>query len=183
MATKMEKLYQELAEYFVFDKQKYTLEEFFSDIKTFKDLFKQVEGIFNKRVTLLIPFIVGVWFHIKRTRVWSQVGPCSGGEREGGEGKLEIVSSVGCFPHFMNNYSLLALIVTTPSCFPLSKNTFCFGAKLTNCCSLCNEVVRLPIYSFILFSGKSWKSCKEEGVGGLLTVKVRFIWKNAHFED
>jgi hypothetical protein len=25
-----------LAEYFVFDKQKYTLEEFFSDVKTFK---------------------------------------------------------------------------------------------------------------------------------------------------
>ena len=43
MATKMEKLYAELAEYFVFDKQKYTLEEFFSDIKTFKDLFKQVK--------------------------------------------------------------------------------------------------------------------------------------------
>ena len=42
MATKMETLYAELAEYFVFDKQKYTLEEFFSDIKTFKDLFKQV---------------------------------------------------------------------------------------------------------------------------------------------
>ena len=60
MATKMEKLYQELAEYFVFDKQKYTLEEFFSDIKTFKDLFKQVEGIFNKRLTQLIPFNVGV---------------------------------------------------------------------------------------------------------------------------
>jgi len=60
MATKMEKLYQELAEYFVFDKQKYTLEEFFSDIKTFKDLFKQVGGIFNKRLTLLIPCIVGV---------------------------------------------------------------------------------------------------------------------------
>merc|ERR1719481_2181948 len=33
MATKMETLYAELAEYFVFDKQKYTLEEFFSDIK------------------------------------------------------------------------------------------------------------------------------------------------------
>ena len=52
MATKMEKLYQELAEDFVFDKQKYTLEEFFSDIKTFKDLFKQVRGIFNKMLTL-----------------------------------------------------------------------------------------------------------------------------------
>ncbi len=28
-----------LSEYFVFDKQKYTLEEFFSDIKTFKVCF------------------------------------------------------------------------------------------------------------------------------------------------
>ena len=46
MATKMEKLHQQLAEYFVFNKQKYTLTEFFSDIKTFKDLFKQV-GVFS----------------------------------------------------------------------------------------------------------------------------------------
>ena len=36
-----ESLHQ-LAEYFVFDKQKYTLEEFFGDIKLFKDQFKQV---------------------------------------------------------------------------------------------------------------------------------------------
>ena len=42
MATKMETLYADLADYLVFDKQKYTLEEFFSDIKTFKDGFKQV---------------------------------------------------------------------------------------------------------------------------------------------
>ena len=42
MGTKMETLYADLAEYLVFDKQKYTLEEFFSDIKTFKDNFKQV---------------------------------------------------------------------------------------------------------------------------------------------
>jgi hypothetical protein len=40
MATKMEKLYTELADYFVFDAQKYTLEEFMSDIKTFKNQFK-----------------------------------------------------------------------------------------------------------------------------------------------
>ena len=38
----MERLYAELSEYYVFDKQKYTLEEFFGDIKTFKDQFKQV---------------------------------------------------------------------------------------------------------------------------------------------
>jgi len=50
MATKMESLYAELAEYFVFDKQKYTLEEFFSDIKTFKDLFKQAyDSILKER--------------------------------------------------------------------------------------------------------------------------------------
>merc|ERR1712156_426271 len=39
--TKMERLYAELSEYYVFDKAKYTLEEFFGDIKTFKDQFKQ----------------------------------------------------------------------------------------------------------------------------------------------
>ena len=42
MGSKMESLYTDLAEYFVFDKQKYTLEEFFGDIKLFKDQFKQV---------------------------------------------------------------------------------------------------------------------------------------------
>ena len=40
MATKMESLFSELAEYFIFDAQKYTLEEFMSDIKTFKNQFK-----------------------------------------------------------------------------------------------------------------------------------------------
>ena len=50
MGTKMETLYAELAEYFVFDKQKYTLEEFFSDIKTFKDQFKQAyDSIIKER--------------------------------------------------------------------------------------------------------------------------------------
>jgi hypothetical protein len=43
MGSKMESLYTNLAEYFVFDKQKYTLEEFFGDIKLFKDQFKQVK--------------------------------------------------------------------------------------------------------------------------------------------
>ena len=38
----MDSLYSELSEYFVFDKQKYSLEEFFGDIKLFKDKFKQV---------------------------------------------------------------------------------------------------------------------------------------------
>lgn len=35
----MEALYDDLAEYYVFDKSKYTLEEFFTDIKVFKDSF------------------------------------------------------------------------------------------------------------------------------------------------
>lgn len=39
MCKKMEALYDDLAEYYVFDKSKYTLEEFFSDIKIFKDNF------------------------------------------------------------------------------------------------------------------------------------------------
>jgi len=43
MSTKMDSLYTDLAEYFVFDKQKYTLEEFFGDIKLFKDKFKQAQ--------------------------------------------------------------------------------------------------------------------------------------------
>ena len=42
METKMDSLYADLAEYYVFDKQKYTLEELFGDIKMFKDKFKQV---------------------------------------------------------------------------------------------------------------------------------------------
>merc|ERR1712013_500741 len=48
MGTKMERLYAELSEYYVFDKAKYTLEEFFGDIKTFKDQFKQVRSIDKK---------------------------------------------------------------------------------------------------------------------------------------
>ena len=54
MATKMESLYGDLAEYFVFDVQKYTLEEFMSDIKTFKNQFKvmyySIGQIFYKNV-------------------------------------------------------------------------------------------------------------------------------------
>ena len=52
MGTKMETLYADLAEYLVFDKQKYTLEEFFSDIKTFKDGFKHVSLAF----VFIIPY-------------------------------------------------------------------------------------------------------------------------------
>ncbi|CAD1478162.1 unnamed protein product [Heterotrigona itama] len=35
----MDSLYSEISEFFSFDKQKYTIEEFFSDVKTFKDDF------------------------------------------------------------------------------------------------------------------------------------------------
>ncbi|CAB3233745.1 unnamed protein product [Arctia plantaginis] len=44
MFRKMDALYNELAEYYVFDPHKYTLEEFFSDIKTFKDSFVAAHG-------------------------------------------------------------------------------------------------------------------------------------------
>ncbi|KAL3270450.1 hypothetical protein HHI36_021001 [Cryptolaemus montrouzieri] len=44
MFKKVENLYQELAEYYVFDKQKYTLEEFFSDLKIFKDSFIEAKN-------------------------------------------------------------------------------------------------------------------------------------------
>lgn len=41
MFQNMETLYSELAEFYAFDKQKYTLEDFFTDIKSFKDAFHQ----------------------------------------------------------------------------------------------------------------------------------------------
>ncbi|KAK6645426.1 hypothetical protein RUM43_001703 [Polyplax serrata] len=41
MFKNMDSLYSDLAEFYAFDKLKYTLEEFFGDIKTFKDLFQQ----------------------------------------------------------------------------------------------------------------------------------------------
>jgi hypothetical protein len=42
MSNKMGALYSDLSVYFVFDKQKYSLDQFFGDIKQFKDQFKQV---------------------------------------------------------------------------------------------------------------------------------------------
>ena len=42
MSNKMEALYSDVSEYFVFDKQKYSLDQFFGDIKQFKDQFKQL---------------------------------------------------------------------------------------------------------------------------------------------
>ncbi|XP_056641001.1 protein diaphanous isoform X2 [Diorhabda sublineata] len=44
MLKKVENLYSDLAEYYAFDKQKYTLEEFFTDLKTFKDSFLQAKA-------------------------------------------------------------------------------------------------------------------------------------------
>ncbi|KAL1500812.1 hypothetical protein ABEB36_006253 [Hypothenemus hampei] len=43
MLKKMENLFNGLAEYYAFDKQKYPLEEFFTDLKTFKDSFIQAK--------------------------------------------------------------------------------------------------------------------------------------------
>lgn len=48
MFKKMESHYNDLAEYYAFDKQKYTLEEFFTDLKSFKDSF-----LVSKNVLLL----------------------------------------------------------------------------------------------------------------------------------
>jgi diaphanous 2 len=39
MFKKMESLFADISEFYAFDKQKYSLEEFFTDIKTFKDAF------------------------------------------------------------------------------------------------------------------------------------------------
>jgi len=53
MFKKMETLYTSLESYYVFDKQKYTLEEFMSDVKTFKDQFKDAYNkIIKERETL-----------------------------------------------------------------------------------------------------------------------------------
>jgi len=44
MSSKMESLYGGLAEYYVFDVKKYGLEDFFGDLKNFKDKFKQAHN-------------------------------------------------------------------------------------------------------------------------------------------
>ncbi|XP_076246123.1 diaphanous related formin 1 isoform X2 [Calliopsis andreniformis] len=43
MFKNMDSLYTEISEFYSFDKQKYTIEEFFGDIKTFKDDFMQAQ--------------------------------------------------------------------------------------------------------------------------------------------
>ena len=55
MFKKMETLYNGLESYYVFDKQKYTLEEFMSDIKKFKDQFKVFILFLD---VLTIPFFI-----------------------------------------------------------------------------------------------------------------------------
>uniref|UniRef100_A0A1A9WVE0 FH2 domain-containing protein n=1 Tax=Glossina brevipalpis TaxID=37001 RepID=A0A1A9WVE0_9MUSC len=42
MQVQMEKLFNDLCEYFVFDPIKYTMQDFFTDIKSFKDAFVHV---------------------------------------------------------------------------------------------------------------------------------------------
>ncbi|XP_017082400.1 protein diaphanous [Drosophila eugracilis] len=44
MQLQMEKLYKDLSEYYAFDPSKYTMEEFFADIKTFKDAFQSAHN-------------------------------------------------------------------------------------------------------------------------------------------
>jgi len=46
MAAKMDQLFTTLSEYFVFDKQKYTMEEFMGDIKAFKDQFQVNKALY-----------------------------------------------------------------------------------------------------------------------------------------
>ncbi|KRF98360.1 uncharacterized protein Dwil_GK14913, isoform B [Drosophila willistoni] len=47
MQVQMEKLFKDLSEYYAFDPSKYTMEEFFGDIKTFKDAF---QSAYNENV-------------------------------------------------------------------------------------------------------------------------------------
>ena len=50
MAKKMEELYGQLSQYLVFDKQKYTLEDFMGDIKTFKDQYKASKVYWDREI-------------------------------------------------------------------------------------------------------------------------------------
>ena len=52
MFKKMDNLYTGISEFFAFDKQKYTIEEFFGDIKTFKDDF--MVSLFSILLIILI---------------------------------------------------------------------------------------------------------------------------------
>lgn len=54
----MDSLYTEISEFFSFDKQKYTIEEFFGDIKTFKDDFM----VSKEKSKVCITFIFDAYF-------------------------------------------------------------------------------------------------------------------------
>ena len=82
----MERLYAELSEYYVFDKAKYTLEEFFGDIKTFKDQFKQVRSIDWK--IYLKSILLGLRFDAERERGWGKAGTGARSQRKGGQGEV-----------------------------------------------------------------------------------------------
>ena len=84
----MERLYAELSEYYVFDKLKYTLEEFFGDIKTFKDQFKQVHRTLGNMSLLMGPSYQtliqsGLRFNVERERVRGEVSSSTRGKGEG----------------------------------------------------------------------------------------------------
>ena len=49
MYSRMDRLYSDLAKWFVFDPKKYTLEEFFNDIKIFKDQFLECNREIHRR--------------------------------------------------------------------------------------------------------------------------------------
>ena len=85
MFKKMETLYGGLESYYVFDKQKYTLEEFMSDVKTFKDQFKVRSFLcgFFFRQTSTMPFFSGC-LHEDYQRKGSpgQASPGEGSQRK-----------------------------------------------------------------------------------------------------
>lgn len=57
MHEKMQDLYTALSKFYVFDKKKYSLDEFFSDIKTFKEKF------YVSRTAPWSPFTVHHFYH------------------------------------------------------------------------------------------------------------------------
>ena len=91
----MERLYAELSEYYVFDKLKYTLEEFFGDIKTFKDQFKQVFQMFFETCPFSLnqmfahcTYQPGLRVDAERERIRGEASSSTGGEGEGRQGEV-----------------------------------------------------------------------------------------------
>lgn len=58
MFKNMDSLYTDISEFFSFDKQKYTIEEFFGDIKTFKDDFLVNTRKFGLRHVAVYPIAI-----------------------------------------------------------------------------------------------------------------------------